>query len=293
MLAASGDLLSAISELDAVVDRLDAVRLPWLRCCLLLELSDLRRRAGQVSAARADAAAANATLVGLDVELPAALRETLERWCGTGPEADRPHGGRRSEPDPGTSARAELRRDGTWWVASHGGTSVRLRGTKGLGYLAELLRSPGAERHSLDLVDAVEGIDPERSVERRHLGDAGEALDARARAAYRHRVEVLRAEADEALALGNLERAEAAQAEIDQFVGQLAAAFGLGGSDRRAASAAERARVNVTRALRAAISSLSDALPGAGDVLDQRVRTGTYCAYEPHEDDRVRWTASR
>ncbi len=70
--------------------------------------------------------------------------------------------------------------------------------------------------------------------------------------------------------------------------GQLARAFGLGGRDRRR-SAAERARLNVTRALRAAITKLADALPAAGAVLDRRVRTGLYCVYEPADDDEVRW----
>jgi hypothetical protein len=125
-------------------------------------------------------------------------------------------------------------------------------------------------------------------VDRRALGDAGEVLDTRARTAYRRRIEQLRAEADEALAEGRLEAAEALQEELDQFVAQLAQAFGLGGRERRAASAAERARLNVTRALRAAIARLADALPAAG-VLDRRVRTGVYCAYEPADDDEVRW----
>ena len=66
-------------------------------------------------------------------------------------------------------------------------------------------------------------------------------------------------------------------------------AFGLGGRDRRAASAAERARLNVTRALRAATARLEEALPGAGGALDRRLRTGLYCAYEPAGDDTVRW----
>ena len=114
-------------------------------------------------------------------------------------------------------------------------------------------------------------------------------LDARARTAYRHRVEQLRAEADEALAAGRLDSAEAKQAELDALVAQLARAFGLGGRERRAASAAERARLNVTRPLRAAIAKLADAMPGAGGVLDRRVRTGLYCAYEPGAGDEVRW----
>ena len=108
-------------------------------------------------------------------------------------------------------------------------------------------------------------------------------------AEYRRRVEQLRAEADDAIAAGLLETAEAKQAELDELVAELARAFGLGGRDRRAASAAERARLNVTRALRAAIARLTEALPGAGEVLDRRVRTGLYCAYVPADDDEVRW----
>ena len=174
-------------------------------------------------------------------------------------------------------------------MAACDGTSVRLRDTKGLRYLAELVAGPGAERHALDLVDRVEGVGVAGEPDRRALGDAGDLLDSQARAAYRHRIEALRADADEALARGDLEAAEAHQAELDQLVAQLAQAFGLGGRSRVAASAAERARLNVTRALRAALAKLIDALPGEGAALDRRVRTGLYCAYEPAEGDEVRW----
>ena len=84
--------------------------------------------------------------------------------------------------------------------------------------------------------------------DRRSLGDAGEVLDGAARTAYRHRIEALRADADDALAEGRLDEAEACQAELDLLVLQLAQAFGLGGRSRVAGSAAERARLNVTRA---------------------------------------------
>lgn len=179
--------------------------------------------------------------------------------------------------------------DGRWWVASYGGVSTRLAATKGLCYLAELITHPGAERHVLDLVDQVEGVGAPGGVDRRALGDAGPVLDARARAAYRRRIEELRAEADDDLASGRLEAAEAAQNELDQLASQLAQAYGLGGRDRRAASAAERARLNVTRALRAAVAKLVVAVPGAGEVLDRRIRTGLYCAYTPADDDGVQW----
>jgi hypothetical protein len=87
-----------------------------------------------------------------------------------------------------------------------------------------------------------------------------------------------------------LETAEHLQEELDQLVHQLAQAFGLGGRARQSASTSERARLNVTRAVRAAIGKIADALPVAGAVLDRRIRTGIYCAYEPAADDPLRWT---
>lgn len=163
----------------------------------------------------------------------------------------------------------------------HDGPAARQQGP---AYLAELLRSPGRERHVLDLVDQLEGVEP--GVDRRRLGDAGPLADRHARFAYRRRIEALRAELDEAMELGDEERAARCQMEIEQLVGQLAQAFGLGGRARPAASATERARLNVTRALRAATARLAAAVPAAAS-LDAGLRTGTYCCYE--QADGVRW----
>ena len=272
--AAAGDLAEAIVTLEATVDGLGADRLPWLRATLLLQLARLREQAGDETA-RLEARAAAALLAELDVVLAPADAALLERL---------------NEPPPAERRTAELRRDGKSWVVTFGADRSRVQDSKGLRYLAELLAHPGVERHVLDLVDRVEGVEP--GIDRRALGDAGELLDAGARAAYRHRVEQLRSEVDDALAAGSLETAESTQAELDQLVAELARAYGLGGRERRAASAVERARLNVTRALRTAIAKLADAVPVAGAVLDRRVRTGTYCVYET-ADEPVRWIVHR
>lgn len=277
ILAATGDIDAAVAVLEGALDRLDPRPLPWLHATLLLDLARLHDQAGDSAAATVDANAAAAALATLDVVLAPADVALLERLRQSPP--NRPHAART----------AALARDGKWWVASCGDVSVRLQDSKGLRYLAELVARPGAERHALDLVDRIEGTSQAGGVDRRALGDAGEILDARARTVYRHRIEELRADADEALAEGRLEAAEALQTELDQLVAQLAQAFGLGGRARRAASVAERARLNVTRALRAAIVKLADAMPATGEVLDRRVRTGLYCAYEPADGDEVRW----
>jgi tetratricopeptide (TPR) repeat protein len=276
-LTATGALDEAITTLEATTDTVDGTKLPWLRATLLLELARARDQAGDRAAAVVDARAAAAMLDALDVVLSpvdVALLASLDQTT--------------NDDAPTTPCTASLTRDGKWWEVSYDGATVRLPETKGLRYLAELVGHPGVERHVLDLTDRVEGVAPNGGPDRRALGDAGAVLDARARDEYRRRIETLRAEADDALAVGLLDTAEAKQDELDQLVGQLAQAFGLGGRERHAGSAAERARLNVTRALRAAIAKLSEALPEAGRNLDEGVRTGMYCAYAPAVGGR-RW----
>jgi tetratricopeptide (TPR) repeat protein len=267
VLVAQGDPRGAALLLESAIDRLDPARLPWLRARLLLELAGHHAAAGDDrSAARADADAHTA-LGALDVAAPRARRSAVTTTDGV----------------------AVLATDGSWWTASHAGTAARLPANKGLRYLAELVAAPGVERHALDLVDRVEGVGAGGEPDRRQLGDAGPLLDGAARSAYRRRIESLRADIDDALETGRLDEAEVLQGELDVLVMQLAQAFGLGGRDRVAGSAAERARLNVTRAIRAALRKLEEALPGAGAALDRRVRTGLYCAYLPEEGDEVRW----
>jgi hypothetical protein len=67
-------------------------------------------------------------------------------------------------------------------------------------------------------------------------------LDVQAKVAYRRRLSELREELSEAKELGNVERAEQAEQEIDALTKELSRAVGLGGRNRRAASASERAR---------------------------------------------------
>jgi len=66
-------------------------------------------------------------------------------------------------------------------------------------------------------------------------------------------------------------------------------AVGLGGRDRRAASHAERARLNVTRAIRAAMAGLARANPALGTHLAATIRTGRYCSYTPDPRAPITW----
>ena len=68
-----------------------------------------------------------------------------------------------------------------------------------------------------------------------------------------------------------------------------AAAVGLGGRDRRAGSAAERARVNITRAIRAALARIRAHSPALAGHLDATIHTGTFCSYTPDPRAPISW----
>jgi hypothetical protein len=194
-----------------------------------------------------------------------------------------------------------FRREGEYWTVCYDGSVARLKDAKGLRCLSRLLADPGREFHAADLEAA--GGQASRPAPpgvrdlagtgelrvRPDLGDAGELLDARARAAYKARLEELAAELEEAERRNDPGRAAQARAEREFLVRELARAVGLGGRDRRAASHAERARLNVTRAIRAAMANLARANPSLGRHLSATIRTGRYCSYTPDPRTPVSW----
>jgi hypothetical protein len=110
-------------------------------------------------------------------------------------------------------------------------------------------------------------------------GDAGQLLDARAKEAYRRRLAEIDEDIEEARAMADVDRAAQADAERECLVRELARAVGLGGRDRRAASASERARSAVTRAIRQGLARIREHNASLAEHLDRTIRTGTYCAY--------------
>jgi tetratricopeptide (TPR) repeat protein len=280
--AAQGDAGAAATILQQGLDALADVDLPLLQMGLHLDLARLHESGGDRADAVLEARAASALLARLDVVLTPEDAAVLDRLGSDN----------RARPVSVACRVATLARDGDWWTAGCGDTKVRLRDTKGIRYLADVVAHPGIERHALDLVDLVEGVAAaDTGLDRRKLGDAGELLDAHSRTLYRRRVADLSDQVEDALDAGDDDRAAQLQSELDALIAQLARAFGLGGRERKASNAAEKARLNVTRALRAAIGKLEEALPGPGAVLDRRVKTGMFCAYEPHPDDEVLWSA--
>lgn len=186
---------------------------------------------------------------------------------------------------------AALRRDGDVWRVSFGASAFLLKDSKGLQFLLTLLRNPGREVHVLDLVtsggtpDEATGADAPAT----DLGDAGELLDAEARAAYRRRVEDLREELSEAERFHDPGRAARARSEIEFVTAELARAVGLGGRVRRASGAAERARQNASRTIAAALKKIAQGSPELGQHLAATVSTGIFCCYDPRLVPPLSW----
>ena len=106
-------------------------------------------------------------------------------------------------------------------------------------------------------------------------------LDETAKDAYRRRLAELDELIVEAEKFNDIGRASQLGVERDLLVEQLAQAVGLGGRDRRAVSVSERARVNVTRAIRSAIRRIGEVDRDAGHYLDSTVVTGAFCVFDP------------
>ena len=92
----------------------------------------------------------------------------------------------------------------------------------------------------------------------------------------------------EAKAFNDLGRVERLQREMDFLLQELAAATGPGGRLRKAASITERARQNVTRAIRAAIERIAEHGPALARHLEKTIETGSTCSYAA--DPATSWT---
>ena len=165
---------------------------------------------------------------------------------------------------PVRTLRAALRREQDVWLLDYEGRSVCLQDAKGLRHLAALLASPGTPIAAVRLAD--------------HRGGAPADLGAqRARAAE------LQEELAEARAFNDPERVALASDALASLVSELSASVAATGP------AGERARLNVTRAIRAAVRRIAEHEPELGHVLQHAIRTGSSCAYEPDPGVPLEW----
>jgi len=278
---ADGDAAGAEQSLSEAVRRWNEVGAPYEAAVARMALAQAHRASGSEHRAALERQAARTILEGIQAAPPVAPPVQVEDHDAV-------------DERPVTSLNV-FRREGDYWSVIFEGRTVRVRDLKGMRYLARLLADPGREYHVLDLVAAETGsgaqVDSSQAagLPRSALGDAGESLDAQAKDAYRRRLAEIDDDLEQARAIGDAERAAQADTERDFLVQELARAFGLGGRDRRAASTSERARAAVTRAVRQAMTRITEHHPQLGEHLSRTIRTGTYCAYVPDPRAPAHW----
>jgi tetratricopeptide (TPR) repeat protein len=220
-----------------------------------------------------------ARAIAVRLGMPGLLRD-----CDSLLTGDRQAGGRGARGGAGYA----LERQGDAWTLRYDGKQMPVRHSKGVAYIAELLRQPNRDILAIDLLA---GLAPETgttpgptpsqdaiggTLRRGHFVD--KVFDSKARQAYEARVEDLECALSRAEADGDPERVLELRDELALLEQELARGVGLGGRSRQI-SDVERARVSVTRAIRLALGRIANAAPEAGATLGRRIRTGTYCCY--------------
>jgi tetratricopeptide (TPR) repeat protein len=276
---ADGDAAGAEQSFSESVRLWNEVGAPYEAASARLGLAEAHAASGSEYRATLERQAARTILDG--IQAPPSVTAPVE-----------PIYGRATSP----SARVNVfHSEGDYWTVTFDGHTERIRDLKGMRYLARLLADPGREYHVLDLVavetarDTHAGRQAAATVPHSAFGDAGELLDPTAKAAYRRRLAEIDDDLDQARATGDTERAAQADTERDFLIRELSRAFGLSGVARRAASASERARASVTRAVRQAMARIAKNHPELGEHLDRTIRTGTYCAYLPDPRAPAKW----
>lgn len=165
---------------------------------------------------------------------------------------------------------AALRREQDVWLLEYDGRSAALKDAKGLHHLATLLASPATPVAAAELAGA----------------DGAGAATARM-TVYRERAAELREELGEAQDFNDPERVARIREQLEALAAEIAAA------DVSTSEAAERARINVTRAIKSAVSRIAEHEPELGRVLRRSVRTGMTCAYEPDLGAPLEWQIFR
>lgn len=181
-------------------------------------------------------------------------------------------------------------KEGEYWTIVFRGRVLRLRHSKGLGYIAELTSNPERQIHALDLV-ALRQRSNDLTSQEPSAGssaidpDFGRAasplLDRQAREAYKQRLVDLEEDLTEATTFNDLGRIDRISEEKLFILRELSRSFGLSGRQRNSGSAGERARVSVTHAIRAAIVRIAHGDRELGRHFSSAIQTGIYCCYKP------------
>jgi hypothetical protein len=198
------------------------------------------------------------------------------------------------EPEPSSNI---FHREGDYWRIIYDRMQILLKDSKGLRYIAYLLRYPEQDFHVLRLIHEVEGPqsnnngDIHKKMEKRKLpeeglvisnfGDAGEVIDAQALAEYRQKIKDLEEEIREAEDNIDLARLEKLRDEKEFLENQILAASGVMGRTRKFDDPVEKARKSITNRINDSRKKIQEDHPTLGQHLMNCIKTGPFCSYTP------------
>jgi hypothetical protein len=183
-----------------------------------------------------------------------------------------------------------FRQEGEFWTVWYSRLAVYLRDAKGLRHIACLLREPGREFHTLDLLamtDSVPSVTPAWQVAQdlhvSHLPEDRPFPDQQAKMAYQRWLDELQDELVEAAHWNDAPRTAKIRGEIAFLTSELAAAYKVGQHARKSSSEVEKARKAVTSRIRTVLGKIQKPHPALWQHLSTALKTGTFCAYNPEQ----------
>jgi len=172
---------------------------------------------------------------------------------------------------------------GKTWLLVFDGIPKSVDASKGMEYIAYLLRIPGQEIHAVALRSALGGEDQVKIT-----GSAGELLDEQALREYKERLKDIEDELREAEEFNDIGRAEKLKEEAELLTAEIGRATGLGDRKRLASDDAKRASQSISKAIHRALDSIKEAHEPIWQHLSNSLKIGEYLSYQP--DQPTSWT---
>lgn len=187
---------------------------------------------------------------------------------------------------------------GDSWEISFGGAGpVHLRNSKGIKYIAWLIRNSGKEVFVIDLDHAVNPAAPgvtdptlsamtagqleEIGLTLNDFGDADDPSSHEESARLKNEIQKIMDRIGDAEETGDTEQVERLKQERQDIINYMAGIYGVDGKPRKQGSNNERVRINVTTQITRAKKKISEHLPDLTAHLDAHLTTGTRCRYAP------------
>jgi hypothetical protein len=175
---------------------------------------------------------------------------------------------------PSSKEKCVLRKDGATWTVVFQDVTKTVRHSKGVAYIAHLLRNPGQDIFVSILRAAAVGDDGSMV-----LGSAGTTLDQQAINAYKEKIENM----EEELQSATGDRKATLLEDRATLFAEIGRATGLGGRQRHQRDDLERARQSVSRVIHTALKAIKPIHPTFHQHLENAVKIGIVLSYRPGE----------